>query len=1009
MKCRVEGNIFIAPDYNRRPPFSGFLPGVAGLRGCPVWCLYVNRGQCVASFGEDGREGAMMEYVPAVTAYEDTARKGFRTFIDTGVHRFEPFSPYDPAQEQELRVARGSIELKSRHIASGLEFSVQYAVLPEEDTGALMRRLTVKNASGSTVKLRLADGMARVIPGGIKNSEMREMANLTKSFFDVRTSESGLTLFASRSTTDNGAAVASVSRRHFYFAALGGEALPVSCNPEQLFGADTGLALPERFFAGEIPDEVPAPDRIPCAFAYVVRALAPGSELSVMSFAGFLDSGTDEQTLLRKFCNESWCEGKFLRAEQIAEDLSGCFELNTSLPVFDAYIGQCMMDNILRGGKPAFLGDKLLHVFGRRHGDLERDYNHFALEASYFSEGDGNFRDICQNRRNDVLFWPEVGKREVVEFIELIQLDGYNPLEIRPGRLKLVQERAEECARLIGAHAGELLPELEEGLSAGQIWSRLHAFGADAGGICESIARMCRAVPCHDFKDGYWIDHWTYIPDIVDSFLKIYPERQRELLVETFAASARIRARIRPFRDRIHMTPAGPRQYAAVCAGDAGGAGDEKMSIFAKLLLIAALKCATLDAEQSGLEMEAGKPGWNDALNGLPGLFGSSSSECADLYLLLNRLQNWCTEPEYTLPAALADFCRSLAALAREHSLCKEPSLQFWRESLKLRERWREAVYSAEADLSPAVVDNKFVKSVLEALSGLVKNGLARAVNARGMLDTYFINEPVFDACASPLSEDGVIGFKRRALPLFLEGQAKLLRLPDTDAVRLCRAVDGSGLFDMELNMYRLCAPLEGESMELGRIRAFSPGIFERESVFLHAELKYLLALFDSGLYPEFFERLKTVLPPFLDPEVYGRSTMENCSYIVSSAHPDSNLHGRGFQPRLSGSTAEMLSLWQRMFLGRKMFYMDKGELCFEPRPVLAGWFFHRGGFLSFRYLNCDFEYLNVSRRNTYGENGVSVLRVMADGETMPNGTLRGAAAVKLRNKGLGRLTVELA
>ena len=62
MKCRVEGNIFIAPDYNRRPPFSGFLPGVAGLRGCPVWCLYVNRGQCVASFGEDGREGAMMEY-----------------------------------------------------------------------------------------------------------------------------------------------------------------------------------------------------------------------------------------------------------------------------------------------------------------------------------------------------------------------------------------------------------------------------------------------------------------------------------------------------------------------------------------------------------------------------------------------------------------------------------------------------------------------------------------------------------------------------------------------------------------------------------------------------------------------------------------------------------------------------------------------------------------------------------------------------------------------------------
>ncbi len=34
-----------------------------------------------------------------------------------------------------------------------------------------------------------------------------------------------------------------------------------------------------------------------------------------------------------------------------------------------------------------------------------------------------------------------------------------------------------------------------------------------------------------------------------------------------------------------------------------------------------------LDPESKGLMYEGGKPGWNDAMNGLPGLFGSGVSE----------------------------------------------------------------------------------------------------------------------------------------------------------------------------------------------------------------------------------------------------------------------------------------------------------------------------------------------------------------------------------------------
>lgn len=43
------------------------------------------------------------------------------------------------------------------------------------------------------------------------------------------------------------------------------------------------------------------------------------------------------------------------------------------------------------------------------------------------------------------------------------------------------------------------------------------------------------------------------------------------------------------------------------------------------------MKFATLDPYGCGIEMEGGKPGWYDALNGLPGLMGSSMAETCEL------------------------------------------------------------------------------------------------------------------------------------------------------------------------------------------------------------------------------------------------------------------------------------------------------------------------------------------------------------------------------------------
>lgn len=55
----------VIEDYARKPVFASFLPGIAGLKGIPVWCLYVNRGQGIASFGTEDKDHSIMEFSPA--------------------------------------------------------------------------------------------------------------------------------------------------------------------------------------------------------------------------------------------------------------------------------------------------------------------------------------------------------------------------------------------------------------------------------------------------------------------------------------------------------------------------------------------------------------------------------------------------------------------------------------------------------------------------------------------------------------------------------------------------------------------------------------------------------------------------------------------------------------------------------------------------------------------------------------------------------------------------------
>lgn len=105
-----------------------------------------------------------------------------------------------------------------------------------------------------------------------------------------------------------------------------------------------------------------------------------------------------------------------------------------------------------------------------------------------------------------------------------------------------------------------------------------------------------------------------------------------------------------------------------------------------------------------------------------------------------------------------------------------------------------------------------------------------------------------------------------------------------------------------------------------------------------------------------------------MNPEIYGRSILENSSFISSSAFPDKRNWGRGFVARLSGSTAEFIDMWLTMSIGKKPFSIDdKGELVFQLKPIIHSSYFDKNGIYCAKlFSTTDIIYINKSKKSTY-------------------------------------------
>merc|ERR1739844_654907 len=123
---------------------------------------------------------------------------------------------------------------------------------------------------------------------------------------------------------------------------------------------------------------------------------------------------------------------------------------------------------------------------------------------------------------------------------------------------------------------------------------------------------------------------------------------------------------------------------------------------------------------------------------------------------------------------------------------------------------------------------------------------------------------------------------------------------------------------------------------------AFTPGWLENQSIWMHMSYKYYLQLLRGKLYNEFYSEMRGGgILPFMDPVRYGRSLMECSSFLASSAFADPSFHGRGFSARLSGSTAEFLSMWKLIFIGSNPYYIDDdGKVVMSLKPAIPSWMF---------------------------------------------------------------------
>ena len=1097
---------FIIENYNSAKPFSSFFPAIAGPHGIPMWVFYVNRAQCVCSIGIEDKEHPIMEFLSANSAYQLTSTQCFRTFVKIGQGSkprfYEPFQQHaadagmDRTQKMIIFPAQLTLEEENRTL--GLKFIVDYFNIPEDNYAGLVRILRIENLGRKAVNVEVLDGLPLVIPYGVDNYNLKHMRRLVESFVEtINYNETGVPYFKSKVKQEDKPEVTRIKEGNFYMGFVPGQGgsklvTPI-VDPEWIFGSLTDYSYPV-LFANETPFRIKPgqilENRLPCAMGLTRASIAPQKTYTYGSVIGSTTSVNALNRLTPRITKWSYIEKKQKENADLIEQVTQYNFAHSSSKPFDLYARQNFLDNTLRGGLPISLHDDhhttTIHLYSRKHGDLERDYNDYRISATNYSQGNGNFRDVNQNRRNDLLVNPDVREGNVEHFYNLLQLDGFNPLVVKVTSFSVKDDKALDLVLKKAVPAKNLKVVrafFSQRFAPGQLMSFLNdrqiQLSMDTDEFIGKVLGVCSKHQETDPGHGYWSDHWIYNLDLLENFLSVYPEKLRYILMEkksfTFFDNPH---RVLPRDDKYVVWDGLPMQLGAVTSDPEKeglikqrttnpqevrtrfGKGEiYHTTLINKMVCLVANKLASLDPFGVGIEMESDKPNWYDALNGLPGQLGSSVCETLELKRMILFMLESLDPVTDRGPTSWPLFIECEELVSRLHRLLKDyfsgkgsnRDFDFWDKASSAKEEYRKKTNLGISGKEEAL-DPDTLRDFLELALKKIDLGIEKAWDKKQkILHTYFINRPVaFDLIMEP----GVSGkkvvkknkkglpcfrarqFKQIALPLFLEGPVHFLKI-ERDASKcrdLARRIRASGLYDHKLKMYKVNESLVDQPMEIGRTRIFSRGWLENESIWMHMSYKYLLELLRSGLYTEFYNDFKTMLIPFMKPEVYGRSILENSSFIASSANPDPKVHGTGFVARLSGSTAEFIHILLQMTVGEKPFRMNRrGELELEFHPALPNWLFSReadeaalwmngrrrtvpfsADTFAFTFLGSILvTYRNPRRRDTFGANAVGPTRwtiTDLNGKTtvVEGRTISGALARQIRDRKVNQIEIEL-
>jgi len=1031
-------------------PFSSFLPGVAGVTGIPIWCFYTNRGQGISGFGIKDKNYPIMEFFPANQAYQYVNTYGFRTFIKINGVVVEPFTRTPDSNSRVLTITKDSFFIEEVLEKEELRIRVTYSSLNNLPLGGLIRRVEITNESRCDIEIEIIDGMPCLLPYGITNTSYKEMSNLSRSWMEVSHGEEKIPFYNLRSSTSDEAEVETSSSGYFYLNnSLVDEETAVFYDANILFSYKTDLSEAIQFTQMPLSDlarhrQIPE-NKVPCAFQGIQKSLPATSSTILDSVIGY--ATTYEQVA-------KLCEGiKFndfvtqqinacqLLVDEITQNLgtiSGNVQLNE-------YLQQSYLDNILRGGKPLILGKEqhVCHIYSRKHGDQEREYNFFSLEPKYFSQGNGNYRDVNQNRRHDVTFEPRVKEFNVWMFYSLVQSDGYNPLSIQGIVYKVDESNLEtvksmlEPLNLDPDMLAILLRSIVQHFTPGDLIEKIKGYYLEPSVILfiiESLLDLSVAEIEATFGEGYWSDHFTYNLDLIEDYLSIYPDQRNQLLFGRSDYKVYSSPEfVLPRHQRIGKTKEGKirqfgslqkkKNYQSRWAVDVEGKVTQT-TLWNKLLLLALTKYLNLDPSGMGLEMEANKPGWNDAMNGIPGLLGSGMSETIELSRQIQFMLGCLTEMPKTSQIVILE---PIDSLIKDIKTCfltlnkvtssmiesKVDQVTLWNERNEIKELYRERTIDY-FDSQTRVSSVEEQQSLLEFIIKELEVGIEKAqAMGKGIMPTYFIHEVIGYEETEGVTPYGLqtitpTQFAVRQLPLFLEAPARMIKTQSRDnAHAMYLHIKSSGIYDSKLKMFKTSESLDQESHEIGRIRAFTPGWLERESVFLHMSYKFLLGIAKAGMWDIFYDEMKTSFVPFLDQETYGRPTTENSSFIASSVNPDPSLVGQGFVARLSGSTAEVLSMWKLMMVGSKWFQQEENQLTFTFAPNLTSDLFDSQGHCSFKLLSrTQVTLVNVTGRNTFGNDACVITEMNVDGRKIAGNKLKEHDACALREGNIQQITV---